>query len=638
MKQTLFEAEAVLSVNTDKMFADLEKAAKDAKRRLESILGSVAAPTIGGGGGGSGGGRGGSGGGSGGGGAGGNPNRRQWNTFYTLEREYAKQEAAVGRLASAERILANLSKNSMITETQRQRAATARLAMEQKIADTREKIERKDQQFLNADGSWKTGKKSRINPVGVEMAEIRLLRNTQQYEQALIRIDQLLEEQLTRRQRIAVEALKSNVESSQEEWEANGGVNPGLRRRNAIVQNASFAFQDFATVLSMGGGMSRALASASNNLSFMTSMLATTGGAVAGLAITLGAVFLPSMLRAAAGMKNISDSADKAAKSVTRLRNALQAASEASRFSLSLTRLGDYGDLPGVRDKKTSIEDDIAAAEAGLKAAPIREARVRNEIADDFYTAMGGENSVAVDIKQLMQDVRTGKKGPADLDKMAANTNWADRAFSDLKDNLKEVAKRLRESQEPANDLRDSLILLNQNLAETDKVLKDMEAQAAAMKFGVFDDVKKRDDAAFNRRRLDEAFEKNGNFANPGLVQRLPALKEAQEAWFPKDAQIREIKEKFKNLTGGVMDPQMQAMMDYEISQVKNPSKGELSGQMGGAEFANQLTSMLSKTDPQTKLAEFAAKQVGLQERIAKATEAAEKRLDELENSPFSNN
>ena len=80
---------------------------------------------------------------------------------------------------------------------------------------------------------------------------------------------------------------------------ANGTAiaSKGARGLFNNMAQVSFGLQDIVTVLAMGGGVERALLSASNNFAFIASSAGTMKGAIAGVGIVLAATFGPSMVR-----------------------------------------------------------------------------------------------------------------------------------------------------------------------------------------------------------------------------------------------------------------------------------------------------------------------------------------------------
>jgi len=71
-----------------------------------------------------------------------------------------------------------------------------------------------------------------------------------------------------------------------------------LGRQNAAISNASFALQDFITVMQGGGGFERAVLSTTNNIGFMAAMLSNSlKGAIIGVGVAIGAAFIPMIIK-----------------------------------------------------------------------------------------------------------------------------------------------------------------------------------------------------------------------------------------------------------------------------------------------------------------------------------------------------
>ena len=75
---------------------------------------------------------------------------------------------------------------------------------------------------------------------------------------------------------------------------AQKGYTKQTGRTNAAISNASFAVQDFVTVLQGGGGLERAILSTTNNIGMMASLiLPGWQGAVVGVAAAIGSAMVP---------------------------------------------------------------------------------------------------------------------------------------------------------------------------------------------------------------------------------------------------------------------------------------------------------------------------------------------------------
>lgn len=634
-KQTLFEAEGVITINAGKMLSGLDAAIAQAQAKLNNAFSNMSLPAPGGGG------RGGRGGG--GGGAGGS---NQWTVFYNLERERAKQEAAIGRLISAERILANLSRHAMLTEEQRQRAETARLAMAQKIADKRVKIE--TEQKKTADKKDVNSGRLQREHFGDQMAEARRLKNAHDYIGALNVINGLLTGQLTRRQQIQALDLKNRTEQQHALFDPNM-LTPGARRANAATQNASFAIQDFITVLSMGGGMSRALASASNNVAFMASMMGTLKGAAIGLGATLLAVFLPSLVKAAMGLKDIGDYAKEAEKRVDSLRKAMDKAAAPWELKFDVEDMSADGP-DSLRKGLAEAEREKIKEQARLNRASFGADKLTGLgalAAQDAIKSQGNFRGEANDqFLRDMEDVRQGKLNSTEL-RARAEQMSADEAYSGLglgtryeyvAEQLEKAEKELADSQEKMGEIADRILAITQAIGQTEMNVFDAGilmtpwgmVMPGSTSSGPIDGAA--EEVRRNKRAQAEA-DKARRLEINQLQKKVPALRSMFETLFPKEAEIESIKQRYEDAFPTNMSPEVIAMRDFEISQVKNKPLGSISGTMDGADFANQLTNQLLRSDPQTKIAQEAAKHTGLLETIRDDSKRSADRLEELQTS-----
>lgn len=678
MKQTLFEAEAILSVNTDKLFADLTAAAQRAKKQLQQTLGGITIPTIGSGGGG----------GGGGGGAGGSSNI--YNVATTLARGQAaagQYTAAIHRLKQAMESY-NMSAiqqhriNNLIAsiERQRDRAREARISSMDREAAAAEKT------ALAAAGG---GASSRINPLATEMADIRRIRNAREHAEALTRVNALLGLQLTEKERIAALDLRQNIiqraayeqQSQLRTMQLNAGPTPAQRQRNAMIQNLSFGAQDFFTVMSMGGGMSRAFASASNNLGFMLSMLGTTSGAIAALGVTMGMVFLPKLVETAIGFRDMGDSAEDAANRLQKLQRDLV---DTAKAYDDFRKMREAAQKPNARGELEevgkSLQDQIDAQRAALAGKEKDTAAERIRLMNEALSAVGENAGYGLSVK--IRQFGAGEISPAELKSFMENyggeqagifaplEDWmfgASKTVNEMLDRFDKWNAALEDAKEEINKLEAQLDFSNR--LEEDR--KKFEAATGAEDLpGLFKNIfnatglggygndsvidnflsskgfdtkpetlaEQRADAIAAQKERERAAKKKADderqLEMKELQKRLPAMQSLFQAMFPKEAEIENIKKQFADAFGANLTPQQQAMQDFMVGEVKD-KRPSITGTFGGAEFASQLTNQLLQRDPMTRLTEFASKQTGLQEEIRDDMRKSRERLEELQLSPF---
>lgn len=183
----------------------------------------------------------------------------------------------------------------------------------------------------------------------------------------------------------------------------------GVHRKLATTQNGlfnstaqwGFALQDVITVLSMGGGMSRALLSAANNLSFIASAAGTIKGFFLGIAITVGAAVLPKIFEWLTAQRQIADEVERARRAAQHIGMSGQRRAQDARFSHRLEDAAAEGrqaveqliedqqrDIESLHEDIAGQRNAIAALENELQAA--REGRVMPGDDRDF-SARGWE-------------------------------------------------------------------------------------------------------------------------------------------------------------------------------------------------------------------------------------------------------
>jgi hypothetical protein len=85
--------------------------------------------------------------------------------------------------------------------------------------------------------------------------------------------------------------------------------------KNAMAfQELSRGAEDFAVVLSGGGGLGRALTAASNNLSQFASRISPAAGAIVGFGVAVGTLVVPHIYEMITGTKKAQEEADELAK------------------------------------------------------------------------------------------------------------------------------------------------------------------------------------------------------------------------------------------------------------------------------------------------------------------------------------
>jgi hypothetical protein len=150
-------------------------------------------------------------------------------------------------------------------------------------------------------------------------------------------------------------------------------------RYGLLMQQASFGAQDFLTVLSMGGGLNMALMSASNNLAQVASMINPLIGAYAGMAIVVGSVLIPQLVKL--GQTYIDTRPDEILKDLAKQKDAVdEVASAYDRLEQRLKAMAGGQESGRRMDSLNSSEavkrelDQLKDREALLRASiPERE-------------------------------------------------------------------------------------------------------------------------------------------------------------------------------------------------------------------------------------------------------------------------
>lgn len=160
-------------------------------------------------------------------------------------------------------------------------------------------------------------------------------------------------------------------------------VTSASNRTNAAITQLSFGFQDIATVLATGGGWQRAVASASNNLGYMASVLAPgAAGAAAALAVAL-VPLIPSLIGIAKGAEEGADKLEEEAAQLERVAKAAAAAREQQRLSTGTSKdlINAQKDLQQNSADLADAKDLLAKRAAGLTKVNEEQTRALEKIA-----------------------------------------------------------------------------------------------------------------------------------------------------------------------------------------------------------------------------------------------------------------
>lgn len=608
-KQTLFEAEAVLTANTSGMLADIDYAVAQARQKLNTLSGYVNLfGRMGGGGGGSGGG---------GGGGSSNP----INQYYRLNMELAKQATIVGDLARAQRLYAAIEQSTLYTAEQINRTKTTRLRLEQRI---------------NAAAQKNSG----VNPFGVQGP---------QPAPGFVPPFSFGNPGGLQGPYMASGNFVSNFTG------AGGGTGSGRGNGLATAQfaNASYALQDFITVLSMGGGFQRALLSASNNIGFMAGMLGTASGAFIGVGAVLGSVLIPKLYELALGMDEASVVAERFKDRIAKLAEEMKLAGERRGFGFELADLRkeaiDFQESGKPASARQVFKDAIRDAdrERSIKRSELSEGEteakeVRARTIEDFYRNVLGRDpgkngeklfrrerdwiNGVIEGRISAEDVRNGNT-PVGAGGNKTTWNKFAESLRDINDPLDKTQKEIDVLTENLNKLKEAAKKSAEEAAKHDPNNPENWTSFGAGQAGL--------PAGFGPNPMGgpgmwlggQSFGQaagpppgfSGGRFNPSTplswaTSRKSAIDGFLSEFAPKEAEIAKVKDNFAHLVELFPDKEssFNALRDAQIKKIRDRADSGISGTFGASNFASQLTNQLLKTDPQKELVELARKQPGL--------------------------
>lgn len=152
--------------------------------------------------------------------------------------------------------------------------------------------------------------------------------------------------------------LRTNMEVNQRQWEA--GKNGIGNYSNAAIQ-ASYAIQDFVQVSNQGMGAS--LRATANNISQLAMQFGGLKGAVAGAALTVGAIWIANWFDAQEKIKGGRSEVDKLKDSFDRLRESIKGVAEDVGFGFDVDNARG-GELFGMKKRN---ERDLAVNDAEIR-------------------------------------------------------------------------------------------------------------------------------------------------------------------------------------------------------------------------------------------------------------------------------
>ena len=243
---------------------------------------------------------------------------------------------------------------------------------------------------------------------------------------------------------------------------------------NAAISNASFALQDFLTVMQGGGGFERAVLSTTNNLGMMANMLmGPMSGAIAGVAAAVASMLIPVFMRWMSTANEASEAtkewADTASDKIDEIR---EAAKDAIKLRTEVDGMDELSEGVAFAQEQFAKWKDIEAEALEVHEAAIKKLDAINTayISEgfDFYgRSLRGKASVSE--KVLAEAEANTKKAAMARDEsiialQTKTTEHLERLRNKATDTNEEASKR---------ELKNEIEALRRNVSIREKFEED---------------------------------------------------------------------------------------------------------------------------------------------------------------------
>ena len=200
---------------------------------------------------------------------------------------------------------------------------------------------------------------------------------------------------------LSASTRRTNVALSQSTG-VMGSYTKSTGQVNAAISNASFALQDFLTVMQGGGGFERAVLSTTNNLGMMANMLmGPVSGAIAGVAAAVVSMLIPVFMRWMSTANEASEAtkewADTASDKIDEIR---EAAKDAIKLRTEVDGMDELSEGVAFAQEQFAKWKDLEAEalvvhEAALKKLDVINKAYMSEGINFYERGLRGKASVS---------------------------------------------------------------------------------------------------------------------------------------------------------------------------------------------------------------------------------------------------
>lgn len=670
-KQTLFEAEGVISVRFDEMSKGIDQAVKQAEQQIKQRFGAINAQV-------------------GGSRASGRGGKSQIESdiaarerMLNLEAERLKIEGDLAGAAERYRRIAQDSTQPLDKQT---RAANRLLQIQKEMSEMdRRSLAEARKRAETGIGEFTKGREALGRNITARIqqqtrAELQLAQSEVQVALAAGNVNLAMQHQqsVLRQLTPGTAAYNRELTRLQRMQQTHGDqlnhMTPAQRRFNAVMQNASFGIQDFAIVIGSGGGLSRALAAASNNLAFMLQMAGGAGAAIAGVAVTIGAVFLPQIVRFITGVEDAGKVTQRFHRRIKDLVADIHQLSKLEDFDIRLGRMIEADDAGGIGRLRDETAMELGVAQNRLemlrnRATETREAAIE-KFKEELISILGiarikFDDEIAPQLKGLLEDIRAGRKVEKDdvpLGFKGAFENLIDRIqpFEDelaaagrAVEDLSSQESRLRQVRlQMIQDLEDAARFKEGGVTPFEKAMRDLarinelvragaltQEEAAKAAKPIQDRINELQRTPL-QREIDRQSRKDKDAAIKAQQEKIRGTETITDTLFGDIIKRREFDSMFTDAWQTLMDSKQfkDAFQLIEGKQIfreaqEAAKRPDIAGTFGPDQFASQLTNQLLQRDPMDEVAKWAEKNHGLLDTLTQTAKDQKEILERIEES-----
>lgn len=466
---------------------------------------------------------------------------------------------------------------------------------------------------------------------------------------------------------VSSQQYANSLKTTSSEMKRTGNVMGSLGNKSTQI---AYAIEDFTTVLSGGGGLTRALSSVTNNLTFMAASIPHPTAQMAAMAAIISTPLLVKMAELSGAFSEVSDEMDLATGSTENLISHLERLGLLRKLELDVE--SDAGQA-----KVDKIVDDLNAKGQEIEIVDTKRSGLSNEvrkIVDETNRLIEGAleltpseelntaeiNNYRKTLAKLQDEINEFDftlENDSDFEKLESDINDARRAIRDLSQEARQSRgieiesptstalqgtkvplQNFREQSEELNkqeqELREEIVVIQSGLANSLEQAIRNGVEAAAQTApnviqdfftGIFTDAQGEAD----RIRKENQKVQDQQLTN-GLRTTAKDAKKLFSDLFPEQARIDGINRRFDSVAASLTTDTARQQLEVQRQRALAGASevgSTISGSFSAQEFAQRLTDDLTKKDRAVQAAET---QVELQGELVQIMRDTNQKIDQL--------